>query len=131
VFLAARERCERVREFVPASGPIPAEPGAGSINAEAPAEPPEPIVAAIIALREWIASAAAMLRRRSGDGPTRTLPKLLSTSEAARRVGKTSDAIRKASKRNPDKLREHRKPGDREVYFDRDELDRYYQRPPE
>jgi len=144
VFRAARERCEHVREYVPGIGPIPAEPpsvpvavGPGEREVTEDYDAPEPsisgaiIVEAIAALRQWVAEAAATLRRRSGDGPTRTPAVLLCTSDAAARVHKTRDAIRKASERHPDKLREYRKPGDREVYFDRDELDRYFKHSPD
>jgi len=133
VFLSARERCERVREFVPASGPIPAEPGAGSINAGAPTEPPEPIVDAINALREWIASADTMLRRRSGGGPTRTPPNVVPWSVVEAEFDVSDRTIRRLIEAR--ELTDHRPAGhaaNAGLLIDRDELaalGRYPRRP--
>ncbi|MBL8875814.1 MAG: hypothetical protein JNM86_08475 [Phycisphaerae bacterium] len=70
----ARERCEWVREFVPACGPLPTEPplsidaARGEWNVPADYSPPvpprpEPIVAAINALREWTSGARPVAAR--------------------------------------------------------------------
>ena len=111
LFLAARERCERVRDAAPSCGPIPPEPSASGS-----------IVAAINALRRWAQVAAGTLDRLRAAGPTRP-PDVIPLARVLAEFDVDERTVRRWVKDH--KLTDHRPPGHAEnaaLLIDRNEI---------